>query len=246
VGKGARRVSDWCTLTCTQMKIAVCFSGHIRGYDKCKDNIEKYLIDPLRKSGTVDLYASVWDTAGHRNKWDESISPTSFTGFKSILIEKFDRQHFLTKYHSQKWNTKYSSSETSGDGASMWYKAKGCFQLLQEEYDLVFRVRPDIIYDKPFELPHVVEKGVVYMPAFHGKYPEVTFGIMDHFAFGDIEAMSVYFNTFDNIPKYIDNKEVCTGENFLRLQLRDTKIIRFNISYSVQRRNGVEVVSKND
>jgi hypothetical protein len=51
-------------------------------------------------------------------------------------------------------------------------------------FDLVLRIRPDIIYEYDLSID-LVKKSLIdnciYMPHFHGKYFIVTQGIMDHF-----------------------------------------------------------------
>lgn len=229
------------------MKIAVCFSGHIRDVNKCIDNIEKNLLTPLRKIGTIDVFCSTWKEKGHRSeKWvgDAELSSIRFLNPTGIIIESPKRDTFLRDYQSRNWHQRYSTWETSGDSASMWYKAQSAFSLCGPAYDIVVRARFDILYDNEILLPEVIAPRTVYMPISHGKYHEVTNGIMDHFAYGDYKSMEVYFSTFSKIPKLIaDGTGPFTGEGYLyNTLLNNVEIVRIPLTYSVQRKDKIERV----
>ena len=92
--------------------------------------------------------------------------------------------------------------------------------------------------------PDVVLNNKIYMSNFHGKYIEVTKGMMDHFSFGNRKVMSVYMNTFDKIDGYINNNNlVHTAEGFLFESIKNIEIEYIDYKYSVVRNDKIEKVS---
>lgn len=225
-------------------KAAICFSGHTRDLSKCLDNIKVNLIASLISQGySVDIFCSTWNTKGHRgNGWGSPLEPLGPLNPVKTIIEPFNRMKFLHEYKSENWNDYLSTWETSGDAASMWHQVKSAFELAHTQYDLYVRARYDIIYNQPVIIPEI-KSNTVYMPISHGKYEVVTCGIMDHFAFGDYEAMKTYSSTIDNIQYFIQNQlGPFTAEGYLKNTLSNTNIIRIPLSYDVQREHHIDKV----
>lgn len=232
------------------MKIALCLSGHLRGFDKCLENILLHLIEPLRKRGQLDIFCATWNTQGYRDstsKWNtpiENLSILKEIHPQSYIIEEEKRHEFINTYKAPYIHSRYSCFETSGDATSMWYLAKRCFSLLGDphKYDLIVRARFDIIYDQEIIFPLEIQPKIVYMPESHGKYHDATMGYMDHFAYGDSIAMQWYFSTFDHISLYLEQKKSpFTAEGFLYHTIHPY-VQRFPLRYSVQRKNHIERV----
>ena len=241
-------------------RVAICFSGHIRDYMKCHANITSNLIQPMYEAGyTVDIFFSTWDTIGHRSQgWGGDIGNIiKIANPTAVLIEKFDRDHFVQKYQSDQWKsrTHLSGPQTSGDSVSMWYKIYTCWALMKQhqslygkKYQAVFRTRPDIIYDSKFD-PNWLKNlndTTVMMAHWHGKYREVNMEMMDHFAFGRPLAMDYYMNLVKYVREYLDNPSVIhTAEGMLAHHLNkgEYDVGRIPILYSVQRANGIEVIA---
>ncbi len=103
------------------MKIAVCFSGHVRELDKCYSNIVKYLLEPLRRLGTVDVFCSTWNTRGHRSDWDDRVDLSSLGHLNptGVVVQKSNRDYYVSKYSVENYNHSFSGYETSGDSASI-------------------------------------------------------------------------------------------------------------------------------
>jgi hypothetical protein len=244
-------------------RAAICFSGHLRGFIECFQNIKDNLIDPLTESDfTIDYFVSIWDTEGHRHfgfggKADidtiiECINP------KCIVIEKFDRKYFLDTYNTSKWieyrHLDISDETTCGDAVSMWYKVQSCLNMVENfqkmhgfVYDAVIRARSDVLFNAKISRDVIedIKTDCVYIPKWHGKWPEISNTITDYFGIGNFKTMQKYMSVFDNINDFIAEDECPhTGEGFLwaNLILKNIPIKRLEIGFSVKRKNNVELV----
>lgn len=236
------------------MKVAICISGHFRTttlYDNLKTNI----IDVLTKNNIeVDIFISIWSSEGFReNNFEGGISiDTIINKYKPIEleVERDSREEFLNKYKSLFINQNMSP-ETPGDATSMWYKLWRCKEMVikhsilkNKDYDLIFRVRSDIIMNEKLDISHVfdsINKKCLYMPIFHEKYQDVTMGMMDQYFFGPTEIMDTLLDLYIFIPDYLKQWGIPhTAEGFLYKRIKDTdiKVERFKTSYDVLRTYG--------
>lgn len=242
-------------------RIAICISGHLRDFDKCWENLQENFISILQKFGCdIDYYTSFWDVKGNRetgwvgpnnyNTFLEKIQPVSF------LVERFDRSFFTELYNTEKWKEykHLSGPETCGDAVSMWYKIESCYKMIMDyenrygfTYDVIVRLRSDLLFDTPYditELTDILNNDVVYMPRWHGKWPEVSRTITDYFGIGNRKVMARYLTVFNNIDELIKrNNCPHTGEGFLAEQIKDLNIKRMTgTGFSVQRVNRIEQI----
>jgi hypothetical protein len=234
--------------------IAILLPGHIRSYQNTRNNIFDNLILPLKKEGhKCDIFSSVWDTSGYReNGWNgETDAKLIIQDSTAFEIEEFKRNEFIQKFNNNKWKhySHLSGPETCGDAISMWYKVWKCYQLSQKgKYDVVFRLRPDIIFQTKFNTKFIdeISPQTVYMSTWHGKFEVVTHQIMDHFAFGDYDSMTKYCSIYPEIEQIINrNDSAFTGEGFLYSQIihHRLNISRVPIKYGVMRSHGIENVA---
>lgn len=264
-------------------RVALLFSGHLRQFNY--KNLKENILDVLTVNNfQYDIFVSTWNQEGFRsngfrgginlNQILEHLNP------KLIEIEQQNREYFLKEYASDRWHRGLSCPETSGDGAAMWYQAWKCKELCQKysqshqiAYDLVFRMRSDILYDSPLNpiwLDDCIKNESFYMPMSHGKYSEVTKTMMDHFFFAPPQMMYNILGIFPYLKllqssdrssdlKYrdgtvnediIQRAESVSGEGFLYQRLIDlrllTRLVRFTINYSVQRADKIEVIFYSD
>lgn len=241
-------------------RVALCFSGHIRDFHLCSQSLQTNFIQPFQAAGfEVDVFGMFWNVLGHRSQgWN---GMPNFEYFKQtlqpkvLIAENFDRIGFATKYYTEQWKTRQhlSCNTTSGDAASMWYITWRCFQEIESyqsnnafTYDVICRVRPDLIYDTPLnitEIDDIMNHDVVYIPKWRGKYYEVCREIVDYFGMGNYKVMKRYLSTFENIGTYISSNDyIHTAEGFLLAQLQGYETKRTNIQFSVQRAGYIENV----
>lgn len=240
--------------------IALCFGGHIRDFHLCHESLQKNFIQPMIDDGfEVDIFGFFWNVLGHRQRGWEGIP--NFELFheklqpKSLIIEPFNRTNFIQRFTTNQWITRQHLScyTTSGDAASMWYTIFKCFKEVEAYqtknnfvYDVICRVRPDILYDTPLdvkELYDIMSRDVVYMPKWRGKYYEICHEIVDYFGMGNYNVMKQYMSTFLNIVEYNRSDDyIHTAEGYLLAQLKGCHIERTNIQFSVQRSGYIENV----
>ena len=236
------------------MKIAILFPGHIRSYKKTRQNIIDNLIEPLKNEGNEFLiFSSIWSNCGFReNNWDtgEIDENELIQDSYRFEMEENRRDEFLSKYSNNKWQ-KYShlsGPETCGDAISMWYKVFKSFELItSNDIDVVFKLRPDIYFDKKFDvsLLNNLQYNTIYMPIWHGKFEEVNCRMMDQFAFGTFDSMKNYCSVYENIEDIINrNDSPFTGEGFLYSHIKNNNIdiIHCNMKYSLFRSNDLEKI----
>lgn len=243
-------------------KVAICFSGHLRDFNYCYESLKNNLLDPLTSKGfSIDSYAFFWDTKGDRqNNFQGEVNFESFREKlkpKSIEIGHFDRSKFNSS-NSEQWRKHpgLMCSTTTPDSTSMWYCIYKTYKLVEEskvKYDLIFRVRPDIIYDTCLTFDNIdnaLNNSVLIMPKYmayrYKSYGHITLGIIDYFGFGNHNIMKRYMRTYENISKFLtDGKVIHTAEGFLYEQLGATKIERTNMQFSLKRIGYIEKMTEN-
>jgi len=215
------------------MRIALLLSGHLRG---C------YHLPKLVGDHQIDVFVSTWATE----------DPLEIQGsYQQLEVEKENRNYFLKRFSSEKWRDfpGLSEPDTSGNAVSMWYKINRAWRMCKDHmithgatYDFVVRCRPDIIMPTPLDLSGA-KPGILYLPEWHGKYPTVTKGMMDHLFYGDTTTMGKICSLYEEIDEYLADISIphC-GEGFLFKASRDVEIQRFNVRYYAQRNGYLEQV----
>ena len=204
------------------MKVAILISGHLR--NSLFDNIKKNILDVLAQHFEIDTFISTWNEQGHRIggcldtktelNFQNIYNNIKFYNPKNIEIEEHNTDFFFKEFYTDKYkNFKECSSETSTHASSMWYKLYKCYCLMKSysetynvKYDLILRLRTDIIYDNPLNINDVLQcinNDYVYMPEWHNKYESVTLKMMDHIFFGNVKVMSNICSLFNNIKIYL-------------------------------------------
>lgn len=227
--------------------IAICMSGNTRTFDQCENNIKTHIIDPLIRSGcNVNTFFSTWtdeDLIKNKSKLENLCD--------KIVCQNYNQNYFLN-YHTKQY-LKFPGlcgDGTSANASSMFYNIKNSFGLSENysnehniKYDIIIRLRPDIIYQNSININSIMKallNDYLYMPQFHGKYSNVTLGMMDHFYYGNASVMTPIMKTFDNITNYLkDDSVVHTAEGFLHKSITSNNIFiyNFNFTYGVIRQH---------
>jgi len=244
------RIQNWNELEAgyfrkNSVRVALCFSGHMRSYTECRNNINEKIMQPLQRLGLIThSFLSSWNTQEYQGS------------AKDFLEYEFEEPHNFEKSHnSNKWETysQYSGPTTCPNAVSMHYKISKVYKMATEyakkngfQYDIIIRVRPDTHYNHSIS-PIIIRecllnpKSIIYMPYHHGKYEIVTKFISDQFFLGHPESMKYAMTVFNTIDTLL--KEDCphTGEGFLwkQLELQNIHIKRFTCSYALMRNNNV-------
>jgi hypothetical protein len=211
------------------MKVALCFSGHIRDLNETKnfwtDFIKKY---------EVDVYASFWDVendnTGDSLKNFEKIYTPKRVEIENYEIFKNTTQDIASLYIDvpEKMG-KFVDMVTRPFGhLPMYYKIWKANLLTKQlgiEYDLIIRTRTDIVLDEKFELKLNdclnVPMGKVENYTFSGNY-----GINDCFAYGRPKIMDYYSFLYLQLMQYLhEGHYVFPPEHLLSVHFSKIRVL---------------------
>jgi len=228
------------------INIAICMSGHFRTYALCKQNIKTNIIDVLKNNGfNVNLFLSSWDSQKSPN--------CDIEGFNNYEFEPSKEEYFIKNFSTNDY-LKYPGlccNITSSNAISSFYKMYKSFCMSKEfensnniNYDIIIRMRPDIIYNNPIDVGIIKKcllKDSIYMPFSHGKYTIVTKYMMDHFFLGNRNTMEKNMLTYENINNIIKTDCPHTFEGILwkQININSINIERFTYSYGIIRKNNI-------
>jgi hypothetical protein len=240
----------------SNLKIALCMSGHIRSYNICKQNIYDNIINPLKNIGcNINIFLSSWNDYGFRSdNFNTSIIDKTNINLDDFTLYDFEesrQEYFINKFSTNKWkeNPNLSCLTTCPDSASQIYKlsktynmAKDYAKLYNYENDIIIRIRPDLTFNTIIDISHIKNcllNNNIYMPESHGNYPEVTKYMMDHYFFGNTRSMNIIMNTYNNLDILIKSNCPHTTEGFLwgQLFMNNIKLIRFVCAYGIIDKN---------
>ena len=234
------------------VRVALCFSGHLRSYEHCKKNIAERIIQPLQNMGlTAHSFLSSWDTTGYSNADPITLIGNEFVEYE---FEKEKNQWFHDTYNSNKWTTysHLSGTTTCPNAVSMHYKMAKTYKMAKVysekqgfTYDIIVRIRPDATYQFNIN-PNLMKESLVncnaiYMPCHNGKYEIVTKFMSDHFFLGNLSSMEKAMTAYDSIDALLkeDCPHTCEGFLWKQLQSHTISITRFMYGYGLVRKNNV-------
>jgi hypothetical protein len=203
------------------MKIAICFSGHIRNFfDKGIKSFNSNILYLRDQGHEVDIFFSVWST------YEPSTSHWSHLNYKpyvlinenlikslnpvDYIIEDYEsiKHNFLLKnyYAEAKPEIPEIISEGILHNTPMFYKILSSNNLKTKyeqannfKYDVVVRYRSQIIMDEPLVLEDI-KPNTLYVP-YVSQHPwENSCMTDDRFAYGDSEIMDKYSDVYNNLP----------------------------------------------
>ncbi len=218
------------------MKVALCFSGHIRDLEETKN----FWVDLIKKYD-MDVYASLWDVEneelGDTVKNFERVYTPKRLEVESYDIFKKTTQDFASM-NIQSPNIiapQFQETSKAFGQLPMYYKIWRANSLTKElgiEYDLVIRARLDIVLDDVFEL---VDNNCLNVPMGRNKvnaFPNSE-GLNDCFAYGKPKVMDYYSFLCFQMMEYLNSGHyVFPPEHFLAVHFSKISIqIRFIPTY---------------
>jgi uridine kinase len=180
------------------MRVAILISGYLRSFDVNLDNIKKKLID---KFNNVDVYIHITENEEHEDRYLNNIPKNLLQRIKEILnpiSSLVEPNYFFSK--NKKKNILYNQ-------LFKYYKLnelKKINEKIYGEYDLVFKIRPDLHFVSEIKLEQKnnsitvpkdskIDKGKLLNPSDNF--------ISDTFAFGNSKSMNIYFDIFKNLDE---------------------------------------------
>lgn len=249
------------------MKIAIMYSGAIR---QLLHSLRNNLL-AFDYADTIDLYFSTWDHIGYVDKLnspDYITYPKSFPfetvvseelirdivsycSFPSIIKSKINIKAIkIETYNNQNYKLDLINKTDNIGLHAQYYKIWDCFNLLQDDYDLLVRCRCDLLlnnFDKDTILNNVLDNKIVFPSKIWYNHPWTT----DSRTINEMiwisnknlmkKACNIYNNT-DNINQIIKQrrqKEKNYGESITFLNLEAENLIdniaTFDFNYNVLR-----------
>jgi hypothetical protein len=195
------------------MKIALCFCGQARSFEKGYEYYKKNLLDHY----DVDVYIHSWKFEGS-DKYVELYKPKDYL-FEDKLMGNYDALYTNTP-NAQKWPPRFTYSAL--------YSMNEVRKLIYGEYDWVIKTRSDFALNVfiPFnDLPN----DNLYIPNCR-MVPTKDFG-NDQFAFGSKETMNKYMSTFEHIDEYYDSGVQFIGEDMMSANLKKHGLVGDKLQY---------------
>ena len=195
------------------MKIALCFSGQARSFEKGYEFYKKNLFDYY----DVDVYIHTWRFDKER-KLLELFRPVSYE-FENYPFGDFD-----TRYT----NTPNPQKHPPRTTYRMYYSVYKSSQLIYKKYDWVIKSRTDYALNVviPFK---ELDNSKLYIPNCR-MVPQRDFG-NDQFAFSSQDNMMKYMSTFLNLDKYYNEGSQFNGEDLMRANLYEHNLHGENLVY---------------
>jgi len=183
------------------MRIALCISGQPRTWEKCYQNWFDNIMPGVEK----DVFFHLWDynslpsiinvIPGAPPNYDKKISDDE----KNLIVEtlkpkeyKFDNKEFSKHSHDPSLINEFVRTPLAwycrSQYYSLWYAAqlKRQYELENNfDYDIVFRMRTDLIFLDPVQVPEKVQYNCIYSTSNGWMENVGTFMISEAFYFAD-------------------------------------------------------------
>ena len=194
------------------MKTAVIMSGHFRTFEEAYPSIYHNILKPLNP----DIYVHSYQDP-HQEKYLKLLNPKKY-----ILEDDSKIEHGLSDFYLSK-NMGYVNVK----GVYLQCrKIKLCCDLIEDDYDLMVRLRFDCKYTEPLTQEFIEKKinlHVINIPA-GGNWEG---GTCDLFAVGNQQNITHYCNLYDNMKKYVDGGLPFHTEILLKKHLENQIVYRF-------------------
>lgn len=151
------------------MKIAICYSGAIRTLSQTIENNLNFF-----NFADIDLYFSVWNHFGYSDKInspDYIFAPTrdciineTYIRNLSLNIKKVDIEQYIANNYSFELKNGLDNQGL----AAQYYKINKCFNLIEDEYDAIVRLRCDMLLNNKFDknyLEDALENDKIIFPS---------------------------------------------------------------------------------
>jgi hypothetical protein len=209
------------------MNTALLFSGQLRGFKHCVENLKKNLIEVF---GECDSFMFLTMEDCFEEEYIRSVlNPKKIIFQKDVYFENAESivgPHNICGAGDKKIQSNgYKVNENLQRYLLQWYGVKRVYEMMEnfsiqnnKKYDYVIRLRCDANFTNPFNIK-CLKENYINVPNFDSWY-----GIHDRFAVGNMENMKVYCNKFD----YISPKMAFGVTNFNNSESRMKNYLYFN------------------
>lgn len=195
------------------MKIALCFCGQARSFEKGYEYYKRNLLDRY----DVDVYIHSWKFE-EENRFLDLYKPKEYS-FVVPPLGDFDN-----KYTNTPNPVKHPPRFTY----RMFYSMYCVSEMVHGDYDWVIKSRTDYALNLviPFDK---IDNSKLYIPHCR-MVPTRDFG-NDQFAFSSQENMMKYMSTFVNLDKYYNAGNQFIGEDMMRANLHEHNLYGDKLVY---------------
>jgi hypothetical protein len=228
------------------VKVAICFSGHLRNFSNLLENFKEKILS-LRKDHQVDVFFSIWDIYEPQYSWtneNETISNLIDTEDLSELysikieVENFNeiKEQFLLKnFTTEGLNEGHNRLIKDGilHSTPMFYKIYKANELKKDyekinnfKYDIAIRYRSNLLINGNIDLN--INKNILYNKR------ENNSNLDDIFAYSDSETMDKYSDLYLNLSLILNKYRRFGPEEILYdWIINENKIPRKDTSFSI-------------
>ena len=192
------------------MKIALCISGKPRSSMFCYP----YIYDAfMNNNHQVDVFIHSWNECRVLDLYrPKKLEINSDSEALNMLLPMLNLNNINIE-----GNVK--------NNILMYYSIKKCFDLIDDEYDIIIRARFDLLLQPKLDIESILtdlinKKYDIYIPTKEFNMG----GFNDQLAIGTSEAMKIYSDTFFNLNKFAHELGRWHPETFLGKQLNDNNI----------------------
>lgn len=213
----------------SKYKVAVCFSGQFRSFNRCFPSIKRYLLDIYNP----DIFIHTWDDnyIKHLNNHSKDLD------IKAVKIEK-PKTFKISELHEMR---KVSLNRNLQNVFSMLYSIEKSNDLKTQHevaegftYDYVFRLRSDLLFKSTPSLSQS-EPDKLNTP-FFGHFA----GLNDQFAWGSSKVMNAYCGVYSRIDELLNNGSFIDPEPLVKDNIvsNNIQINKMPVEYVIQREDG--------
>lgn len=190
------------------MKTAVLISGDARTFSECYPSLETCILS----KNNCDLFIHVYEDE-KTSEVIETLSP------KKVLVEKKNEVSFLVPPICE---TNKPPEVNAFGVMCQWRNIQKAFDLIDGDYDCVFKTRYDLKYTNPLVFSNY-NCGVLNVP-LGGDWRG---GLFDMIGFGSYQIMSNYCSLFERISDFCQAGIPCHSETLNRFNNKDVVVNRF-------------------
>lgn len=197
------------------MKIALCFCGQARSFEKGYEYYKRNLLDHY----DVDVFIHTWSFP-ESEKLIELYKPRSHIVQDVMFDERWDKIYTRTP-NAEKWPPRFIFN-----GLYSMMQANRLSQV--DNYDWIIKTRTD--YALNVQIPFAdLDNSKLYIPNCR-MVPERDFG-NDQFAFSSQENMNTYMSTWQYVDLYYDAGYQFIGEDLMQAHIRSNGLVGDKLVY---------------
>lgn len=237
------------------MKIAVCLSGHMRTWEHCFPNFEKYIMNVY----SPDIYIHTWKTTGNsylgipdkdtffvKYGFDRTYEIIDIENIKKLYspikleIEDYDEIEDKIKEESNFIDiTRRGALDSPVETLLSFYRKRYlCNTLIKDNsYDIVILSRPDIIHRSKF----VIDED--YTSTIITPLEQSWWGLSDIFAYSTQKNINIYCDLYHNLQRIQETTDVAMNSHMILdkwLDINNMPVKKNNIDIKLMKiRDGI-------